>query len=154
MGVRRSPDDAAALLEQSCTWLSRREYSVHEIRRKLQDRASPGLCDQVVQSLLDQGALSDDRFAESLCRSRYNAGKGPLRILVELKRHHIAVQTIERVMEPYESLWRERVEEIRTRKFGSGIPADPGGWMKQIRFLKQRGFRDSETEQYRRLFYG
>ena len=94
-----------------------------------------------------------DRFAESLCRSRYNAGKGPLRILVELKQHHIAVQIIERVMEPYEEMWRERAEEVRIRRFGPASPAGPGEWLKQVRFLKQRGFTDAETEQYRDRFY-
>lgn len=143
----------AALLDRSCGWLARREYSVHELGRKLEGRAAPELCEQVVQSLIVQGALSDDRFAESLCRSRYNAGKGPLRILLELKQHRIAAQVIERVMEPYETLWCERVEEVRIRKFGSDSPVDPKEWNRQIRFLKQRGFRDSETEQYRDLFF-
>jgi len=70
--------------------LARREHSEFELRRKLGPKVeSSDLIDELIEALLKDDLLSDERFAYMLCRSRFNKGVGPVRLEHELKQHQI-----------------------------------------------------------------
>ena len=71
-------------------FLSRREHSAKEIFQKLSYRVeSQDMLLQAIDDLIEDGLLSDERFAESYFQSRKNKGFGPLRIKNELSQRGI-----------------------------------------------------------------
>lgn len=142
-----------ALIARACRLLAKREYSAHELLRKLLEKARREDCEEAMRQLIDQGAQSDQRFAESLCRSRFSAGKGPDRLRHELRNHHIEENLIETSMQPYANEWAALAEKVRKKKYGADLPASYPELAKQLRFLKQRGFSHSELSQYAPLSF-
>src|SRR4051794_35199844 len=66
--------------------LSVREHSRVEIRNYLKRRKTPeDVVEEVIQSLVDRGYLSEDRFARSLIRDQAMRGKGPQYIRQKLQ---------------------------------------------------------------------
>ncbi len=127
--------------------LARREHSVKELSNKLLGRTEqPQLVHELISSLIEDDYLSDDRFTEMLCRSRFNKGSGPLKLKHELNQHDIDVSLIETYLSLYDNKWIDRLVEIRTKKYGEEKPSDYKEWSRQARFLQQRGF---STEQVR-----
>ena len=79
-------DPASRARESAFRMLARREHSRVELRSKLSARGfAEELIETLLESLQDERAQSDQRFAESLLSSRLRAGYGPLRIRMELK---------------------------------------------------------------------
>ena len=71
--------------------LARREHSARELSHKLKSRDYDEVSIQaVIESLIDEGLQSDDRFAEQFTRSRVEKGYGPIRIRQELRERGIA----------------------------------------------------------------
>jgi regulatory protein len=136
------------LRDKAYRLLARREQSRWELRRKLEFDEHPQLVNKLLGDLMDQGAQSDFRFAEQLCRSRFNNGKGPVKLQYELNRHQIEESLVAQVMSDYEDKWLGLAIEVRQRKFGSKVPASYKDWAKQARFLQQRGFAPDQIEPY------
>jgi len=139
--------DYAALRSEACRLLARREYSAWELRCKLPG-AAPHLLDRLLAELAERGAQSDLRFAEHLCRRRYQAGRGPVKLRHELAEHRIDPALIERAMSYYQPKWRNSASEVRRRKFGDRAPASYREWARQARFLQQRGFDAEHIEPF------
>ena len=65
--------------------LSRREHSSKEVFQKMSRRVeSKDMLMIIIDELIDDGLLSDERFAKSYFQDRKNRGLGPLRIRNEL----------------------------------------------------------------------
>ncbi|MCY4052076.1 MAG: regulatory protein RecX [Gammaproteobacteria bacterium] len=137
-----------SLILKAYQLLAKREYSHHELLQRLLKLASKEVCEEAMRQLVSQGAQSDDRYAESLCRSRYGAGKGPVLIRYELRNQKINEELIEKVMEPYTNEWTVLAEQVRKKKFGEELPKEYSQLTKQLRFLQQRGFGQAELSQY------
>ena len=140
--------DDTLVREKAYGLLSRREYSARELTRKLAKWGPAELVEQVIDELRQAGAQSDERFAEMLCRSRYNSGKGPVRIRLELSNHGIDEDLIQAALAPYSGEWRVLAEQVRTRKFGEDVPTSYSEWARQARFLQQRGFGNEHITGY------
>ncbi|MEE9446496.1 MAG: regulatory protein RecX, partial [Arenicellales bacterium] len=70
--------------------LARREHSEFELRQKLARRMDDvDLLEDVIEALYRDDLLSDERFAQMLCRSRFNRGIGPVRLKHELNQHQV-----------------------------------------------------------------
>ncbi len=128
--------------------LARREHSIKELGDKLLE-ACEGDQDEVEHArlmafLVAEDYVNDERFADMLCRTRFNRGIGPLRLRSELNGHNLDSELITRAMEPYQSQWVDRLCEIRERKYGEDKPEDYKAWAKQARFLQQRGFSSDQ----------
>ncbi|WP_424946571.1 regulatory protein RecX [Candidatus Spongiihabitans sp.] len=144
------------LKDQACRLLARREYSAFELRQKFAQLVPPPIRAQILDDLLDnmlddlmrRGMQSDARFAEMLCRSRFNGGKGPVRLKHELNKHNINPDLIERAMAVYQGQWAASAAQVRRRKFGDHAPASYAEWARQARFLQQRGFTAEQIESY------
>ena len=100
----------AELKDRAYRFLARREHSRWELRQKLKARDEAGLLDRVIGYLVEEGSLSDDRFAEQLVRSKVSAGKGPRLIEQELKRHRLDDELVSEVLSEYSDRWHELAE--------------------------------------------
>ncbi len=118
--------------------LSRREHSRKELREKLLEYEEDT---EKVEATLDEfekkGFLSDERFAEALCRAR-SKRYGNFRLAVELREAGVASEIANRAMEALPSE-AERAKEIWERRFGTAAENEKDR-QKQIRFLANRGF--------------
>ena len=96
--------------------LTRREYGVIELTKKLSQKHPPQLVEQVVSQLLEQNLLSDSRFAESLCNSRIGRGYGPIYIFQELSIKGIANHIIGEFIDKNDPAWLERAIKAGRKK--------------------------------------
>ncbi len=139
------------LKEKAYRLLARREYSAFELWQKFENRAPSDIAAQVLDELVQQDMQSDRRFAEMLCRSRFNAGKGPVLLKHELDKHQIDADLIEAVMADYQHQWATSAQQVRIKKFGEQPPTNFKEWTKQARFLQQRGFTAEQIGHFNNL---
>lgn len=133
--------------------LARREHSRSELAAKLNTRfgadygaasGSAGTLASIISAVLDQliadGLLSDERFAEALVRARVNRGQGPRRIVEALRTHGVCAELANTVLQNREVDWSELARTVAAKKFG----LDPADNVRQVarrrRFLQYRGF--------------
>lgn len=136
-----APLTAAEARKRVMSWLARREHSAQEVRQKLSRLAcSPPVADAVIAQLVQEGLLSDDRFAELLSRSRFRRGFGPSRIQAELRRHGVDEETV--VL--YGSMEREQLlrqaYETLQKRFGRQKSRNPREKSQRARFLAYKGY--------------
>jgi regulatory protein len=132
--------------ETAMNLLARREHSTQELRDKLlargfeDDEIMPAL-----QTLSQEGLLSDERFTESFIHSRMERGSGPVKIRAELRQRGVADEVIANWLDERDHAWLERAEAVRCKKFGSALPVDYKEKARQARFLQYRGFSAEQT---------
>jgi regulatory protein len=137
-----------SIMHRAMDLLARREHSRFELDRKLRQKGFsqeeiPGTLD----SLVKQGLLSDQRFAEEYCRARSKRGFGPRRIEVELQERGVSVEIIEKTLADYDQQrWIELAQSTWSKKFVGKYPRDFKSWAVQRRFLYYRGFTDEQSE--------
>ena len=131
--------------------LARREHSVVQLKRKLAARGhDEATATDVVADMTESGWQSDERFAETLARSRANQGYGPLRIRAELKEARVPDERIRAAFEALDCDFSEVAAQLHARRFGK-VPARGADYQKQYRFLAMRGF---DAEQIRAVLKG
>ena len=130
--------------EYACRVLARREHSVGELRRKIEEKW-PGQSEteEVLLRLVERGLLSDVRFARSFVRSRVARNQGPLKIRLELKRRDLDGPDIDAALEDYVDSWTDLA--IRWL-FRQGVdPSDYKSRAKYYRRLLNRGFTHDQA---------
>jgi regulatory protein len=128
--------------------LARREHSRHELLDKLIGKGcSRDIAELVLEELVQDRLLSDERFAESLVQTRRSQGHGPVRIRHDLRQKGVADGLIDRWLDERSEEWMEIISRVRCQKFGDALPADYSERARQARFLQSRGFT---SEQIRR----
>lgn len=121
--------------------LARREHSAKELRTKLLVREfDRDEVDAAIERLIDDGLLSDERFAEAFVASRVRKGQGPLRIRGELEQRGVADGLIEASLGRVDVDWNEVARDVHDRKYGGAAPADYHERARRSRFLQYRGF--------------
>jgi regulatory protein len=125
--------------------LARREHSQLELARKLRqkgfgDDAVRGIVDELVQ----EGLLSNVRFAESYVRMRLDRGYGPLRVTAELRQRGVAGEWVTELLAQFDVDWIERAATVRRKHFGAALPHDLAELARQSRFLQHRGFTQEQ----------
>jgi len=141
--------DPQAIRQRAIKLLASREHSRLQLQRKLGERGfSAGTVAEVLAQLAAEGLQSDERFAESFVRSRIERGHGPIRIAAELREHGVDEALISDYLDFSDPLWQQRMEEVRSRRFGRRVPDDYQTRAKQARFLQYRGFT---SDQIRRM---
>jgi regulatory protein len=120
-------------------YLSRREHSRAELSRKLQPFVEEGdSLDTLLDSLEQEGWLSDSRFTESLVHRRASR-LGANRIVGELKRQGVGSTLIEETAAQLRETELARAHAVWQKKYGQ-LPETPAERAKQARFLVSRGF--------------
>lgn len=146
--------DAAGSFAEACQQsyacglrlLVRREHSERELRFKLERREyEAAVIDEVIARLVDDGYLSDARFAEVFVRSRYERGAGPLKIRAELRERGVDEGLVEDAFRELAADWFDAARQQRDRRFGMVPPQDFRERARQMRFLQQRGFSGEQA---------
>lgn len=129
------------LMAKGIRLLSMREHSVKEISKKLSVKCeSLDLVYAVVDELVANKYLSDQRFTESFVRSRQNRGFGPNKIKLELSEKGIENNLIDDYLDVNSAIWYESAEQQYSKKYGGGPIDDYKTWAKRARFMQSRGF--------------
>lgn len=150
MNIEASKSITQQIYNQAIRYLSYREYAVEELRIKLLKKFDSELeISQVLDQLLNDNLLSEQRFAESYIRARVNKGYGPEYIRNELKYRGLANYVIEQALNECEFVWDEEVYKVWMKKFNQTPNDDAQDKAKQWRFLQYRGF---STEHIKMLF--
>jgi len=137
-GVKK---EYCSLLEKGMQLLAMREHSVLELTEKLLKRSES--CDVVygvIDALVADKLLSDERFTESYVRSRQNKGFGPIKIRHELNRKGIKNNMIDDYVKINSVVWCENATQQYNKKAGGQPISDYNTWSKYARFLQARGF--------------
>ncbi len=122
--------------------LVRREHSVFELTQKLTTKEFDSAdIESALNSLIEQNYQSDERFSAEFIQMRFNQGKGPIKISVDLKQRGISHFDLS--MFDFYAL----AQKIRITKFGDEIPSDYKEQAKQKRFLQSRGFDFEQINQ-------
>jgi regulatory protein len=131
---------APSLMGRALRFLSRREHSRQELRKKLLPYAESDIeLDELMTKLEVQSWLSDERFAESLIR-RKSERYGSLKIVDELKHQGIEGDSLLEIKERLKVSDAMRAWELWQRKFDSVVTKDPKEKAKQMRYLVSKGF--------------
>lgn len=126
--------------------LARREHTRRELTEKLLKRFPYSeIVDEQLERLASEGLLSDERFVESFVHYRANSGKGPLRIIQELKQKGVSEDLIEAYVDVADSHWLEQAKHVLEKKFGSARVTSASDRAKRARFLQYRGFTSEQV---------
>lgn len=128
-----------SLRERALGFLTRREYSRLELKRKLARHAED---ESELETLLDdfsrRGWLSEQRFTEQIIHAR--SGKyGVQRIAQELKEKGVSAEVVAAVLPQLKENELETARAVWEKKFGA-MPGDASERAKQMRFMASRGF--------------
>ena len=96
--------------------------------------------DAAVDRLLQDGLLSDQRYAESYINMRMGKGYGPLRIALELKERGVAESDYGHYLYAADKDWHAVLKAAYDKKYAGEPYADYQEKAKRIRYLQYRGF--------------
>lgn len=132
------------IFEYACRLLARREYAVGELRRKLETRW-PGSdeIDPAVERLVEEGMVSDRRFAAAFVRSRAARLQGPRKIRAELIRRSVPQAQIDEALDGTGHSWTDLASEWLTRQ--GDRPTHYKTRAKYYRRLVNRGFTHDQA---------
>jgi len=132
-------------LHSAIQLLSRREHSEKELTQKLLIREfHPDDLDEIIEYLLKESYLSNERFAESAIRNRVNRGYGWRYIKNELSQKGVDSATVSIVLEELDVDWYLQAQLAYDKKFGEQAIKDQKDKAKRIRFLQYRGYSHDE----------
>jgi len=128
-----------SLIGRAIKYLSNRDHSQFELRKKLSPHAiSEEELDEVIKKLIDKGFLSNQRFTESFIASK-SKKFGMRKISQVLQQHQLDSEILKTEIEKLRESEPQRCYEIWEKKFGQ-VTKEPNELAKQIRFLASRGF--------------
>lgn len=128
-----------SLKARAVNYLSRREHSRHELRRKLSAYSDdPDEIDAVLNELQRDRWQSDARYAQSYADSKATR-HGTARIVHDLRQHGVGEADIGAVADALADSEWARAHTVWARKFGE-LPADARAYARQYRFMATRGF--------------
>ena len=139
--------DRNVIIDTITRMLARREHSVVEIERKLTQKGVPeSEYAPVLQEFIDNDVQSNRRYAESRARSMVTRGAGPMKIRGDLQQRGVEEADIETALEELDLDWFQLAREVRIKKFGRAQAYDYTQRMKQMQFLRYRGFAMEQIE--------
>ena len=125
--------------------LARREHSSGELSSRLRDKGyDAALTAEVIERLLAERLLDDNRYIDNFIRSHAGRGHGPLRIRMELRQLDLTGPPVEEAIAAF-SDWQALARAARLKKFGPKPPATPAERAQQMRFLGYRGFTSAQV---------
>jgi regulatory protein len=134
-----------AILHCAVDLLSRREHSYKELLQKLKLREhSESEIIPVLEYLIEKNYLSEERFAESLFRTRMNKGYGWRFIKSELAQKGVCSSITCQLNKNQQIDWYLQAELAYNKRFGESTIKDQKDKAKRIRFMQYRGFSTDE----------
>lgn len=144
--------DLNSIKSKAVDYLSRREHSEQELRSKLETKGFDAvLVEEAIQSMIEAGYLSNERYVRMVIRNSYEKGHGPQKIRFKLKQKGIDSSLMNAGLEEFEGDWFSLAQSLRLRKFGELLKTqDRTSYYKeksrQMRFLAGRGFSMEHIE--------
>jgi regulatory protein len=128
--------------------LGRREYSVFELRQRLlqkwgDDSDLEVLVEDLLEALVDENLLSDERFVESFARSRVARCQGPLKIRAALRQKGVDDRLVAAELDARSGTWGDLAAEWLGRQHAG--PVDFDTRKKLYRRLANRGFTHDQA---------
>ena len=134
----------AQVHEIAVRYLTRREYGIEELRRKLIQRGSDSaIAENVVAQLADENLVSDQRFAEMYIRTRVRRLYGPVKIRGELRGLGISDHLIADAMPDNQETWFENASHWAEKRCRGEL--DYAERVKIHRSLMNRGFTHEQA---------
>jgi len=125
-------------------YLTRREYGIEELRRKLMQRGvENSVAEDVVSQLADENLVSDQRFAEMYVRTRIRKLFGPLKIRGELRGRGISDHIIAESLPSEQETWFDSALQWASKRQRGEL--DYAGRAKIYRSLMNRGFTHEQA---------
>ena len=125
-------------------YLTRREYGMEELRKKLIQRGSdPPIAEKVVADLADENLVSDQRFIEMYVRTRTRRLFGPLKIRGELRSLGVSDSLIGEAMPVEQETWFDSALQWAEKRCHGEL--DYAGRAKIHRSLMNRGFTHEQA---------
>jgi regulatory protein len=124
--------------------LGRREYSVFELGQRLRRKwPDANDIDVLIDALVTENLVSDERFVESFVRSRLQRFQGPLKINAALRSRGVSDALIADELEAHSQEWLNLAEQWLARQHAGLIDFD--GKRKYYRRLISRGFTHGQA---------
>ena len=138
--------------QASMRLLAVREHSRTELKRKLCARSFDNeAVDEVLDRLIRQRLLSDERFTEQYLSSRQRRGYGPVRIRAELLERGVDGGLIEAYLDESDKSneeWMTCLRKAHNKKFGVEPPVGLKEKARRVRFLEYRGFSGDQIHTF------
>jgi regulatory protein len=124
--------------------LGRREYSVFELDRRIRQKWSEadGIAD-LLDALVEENLLSDERFTEAFVRFRCQRYQGPLKIMAALRTKGVSDHLISRELNARSEEWTDLAVQWLVRQNIGVIDFDAK--KKYYRRLMSRGFTHAQS---------
>ena len=137
---------SASIYNKSLDIISRREHSKKELKDKLQKKFdASNVIDEVIEKLISNNLVNDERYAEMYTTIRKRKGFGPKRIEYELSARGINNSISSNAI--YEAGdWNEAAQNAFNKKFKHGVADQFKDKAKQKTFLQNRGFSFQEID--------
>ncbi|MCK9509108.1 MAG: recombination regulator RecX [Pigmentiphaga sp.] len=130
---------ASRIKARAVGYLSRREHSRAELRRKLMAHGDdPAAIDAVLDQLTAGHWQSDARYVQGYVRTKAPR-QGALRILQALRQQGVDEAELDAVRQQLQGTEHARARQVWQARF-SGPAADAREYARQYRFLAGRGF--------------
>ena len=156
--TKKGPVTPGELRLAGMDMLARREHGSSELKTKLAKRFrkrdfDPNTVEQVTQQLIEEGLLSDERFAASRVRQLAGRGYGPSRIRNHLRQQRVEHLISDNMEEAFDSEvdWEAEASAVYEKKYG-GAPIE-GDWDarqrergRRLRFMQYRGFSSDVSQ--------
>ena len=151
MASQSDTELSAQLHNAALRLLARREHSRRELATKLaaRFRREPD-CQSLIVGVLDAlengGLLSEQRYAESLCRQLIERGLGPQRIEQEMRQRGVTLPLNELVAAAVGEVdWQAQARQVFARRFAEPLPQEDRAARqreraRRARFMQYRGF--------------
>ena len=121
--------------------LSTREHSRLELARKLRQRGYPDAAvETVIESLVANELLSEERLIAAYVSERLSKGFGPVRIRAELREKGLSEETFQPYLELEDQALIDCLTQAYRKRFGEHEAEDRREQAKRARFLEYRGF--------------
>ena len=132
--------DPLAVRAKALALLARRDFCVADLSARLRERGFvEEAVGQVIEELLEERLLNDERYALHYVHAHSQRGQGPRRIRQDLSALGVEKALVEAALDEGQD-WVAIARDTRRRKFGEEVPADWAERARQARFLQYRGF--------------
>lgn len=164
--MRQMTEQQAEMRRVALDWLTRRDHSRSEIRRKLARRFDPrnprqqrrqarqhkedlngeaattlaADIDAVISWLEEYQFIDESRYLGVLLRSALERGHGELRLRQELRQRGLPGPLVEQALAELTVDWFALARQVRERRFGNQPVYEVKEKARQLRFLQYRGF--------------
>ena len=145
-------EDAAQALNAALRLLTRREYSLYELKVKLLPRFTHDAVNTALTKCINEGWQSEKRCAQMLLRHCVFSYYGPLKLSLLARQKHIDLCYIEHAVEDEETDWVQTALAALQKKYSADDLRDPEKKQKALSFLYRRGFTPNQCIGALKLF--